>query len=445
VKGFKTARTALLAGGVALAMVAAAACSNGGGSPIGGGALPTDNVTLTFWWWGDDARAATTQKIIDKFQAKYPFIHVDGESQTFDHYFDNLATQFAGNSAPDVITMGGSYVLSYAEGGNLLQLDDPALGNEMHINAFTPSILSASTVDNKVYGVPTGGNTIAVMVNPKVFAAAGVALPNDDTWTWQDFVSIANQITAQSPAGTYGAEVRTYDLLGAFAGQRTPLYDSAGNLTATADTLTAQFQLLKDLEDGHGLPPADLMAQVLTVPTAQTLFGQGRAGMFVGYTNQIGDYATAAGNPADGTDDFQLLRLPSESQYAHPGQALLPSQYFTVNKATKYPRQSALLVDFLVNSNEAGELVLTNRGVPSNPQVAADIAPLLQGYDKTQAQFMSRVAPKLGPYVPPPAWATDVNSITQNLETAVESGTTTPADAAQQWLTQMAQSKTANS
>jgi exonuclease III len=74
--------------------------------------------------------------------------------------------------------------------------------------------------------------------------------------------------------------------------------------------------------------------------------------MFFGYTNQLGTYADAAGNPADGTDDVVLLRIPGESQFASPGTTLLPSQYYTVNAATKYPRQAALFVDVFRRLND---------------------------------------------------------------------------------------------
>jgi multiple sugar transport system substrate-binding protein len=407
--------------------------------------LPTDNVQLTFWWWGSPARAETTQKVIDLFEAKYPFIDIVGEPQDFANYFQTLGTRFAGGDAPDVITMGGAYVLSYGEGGNLLALDDASLAGELDTTVFTDSILNSSTVDGTTYGVPTGGNALAVFVNPTVFKAAGVDLPDGDTWTWDDFLETAAKVTAGSPEGTYGAEFRAFDMIGAYAGQQTPLYDPAGNITVTADTLEALWQLVADGTENGAFPPADLAQQLLTVEPAQTLFGQGRAGMFFGYTNQLGTYAEAAGNPADGTDDVVLLRIPGESQFSSPGTTLLPSQYYTVNATTRFPRQAALFVDFLVNSPDAGKLILTDRGVPSSPEVLTAITPLLTGYDATVADWLNANLNTFGPNFVPPAWATDINTITQKEQGEVMFGRETPAQAAQAWLDQMAASKSANS
>ncbi len=405
--------------------------------------MPTDNVQLTFWWWGSQARAETTQKVIDLFEEQYPFIDIVGEPQDFANYFANLATKFAAGDAPDVITMGGSFVLGYAAEGNLLDLG--TVTSELDSGVFPSSILTASTFEDKVYGVPTGANSVAVLANPQVFEAAGVELPDDDSWTWDDFVDIANEISANSPDGTYGAELRSYDFIGAYAGQRTPLYDAEGNLTVTADTLEDMWAMEQDLLEGGGMPPADLTQERMTVSPEQTLFGQGRAAMFFGYTNQLGTYATAAGNEAGQDDDMVLLRLPGETEFSSPGMTLLPSQYYTVNVDTPHQRQAALFVNFLVNSTEAGELILADRGLPSSPAVRDHITPLLDPYGQTVAKFLSDNNDNFGPSFLPPSWATDVNAITQSIDSQVLFGQLSPADAAAEWIKQMQDSKEANS
>ncbi len=445
-KGFNKTRRGLLAAGAA-AVLAVGACTTGGdgGDANGPGPLPTDPVELTFWWWGSPARAETTQKVIDLFEDEYPYIDIIGEPQDFANYFQSLSTRFAANDAPDIITMGGSFVLSYAEGGNLLDLRDPDLAAELDTTVFTESILKSSTFEGTVYGVPTGGNSLAVFANPALFEAAGVDLPDDASWTWEDFADIAAEISENSDEGIYGAELRSYDIIGAYAGQQTPLYDEEGNLTVTADTLEGLWQLESDMIESGALPPADLMQQVMTVEPAQTLFGQGRSAMFFGYTNQLGTYAEAAGNPAGGEEDFVLLRIPGETQYGSPGTTLLPSQYYTINVDTAAKRQAALFVNFLVNSPEAGELILTDRGVPSSPEVLSHITPLLEGYGQAVAEFLNANLATFGPSFLPPAWATELNTITQNIDSEVIFGRMTPAEAATEWIERMEASKEANS
>jgi pectin-derived oligosaccharide transport system substrate-binding protein len=425
-------------------MLAAAACSSAPEeSEQGPGPIPTTPVDLTFWWWGSQARAETTQKVIDLFEEQYPYIHIKGEPQDFANYFTNLATRFAAGDAPDIITMGGAFVLGHAADGNLLNLSE---ATDLDSSVFPSSIMNASTYDGSIYGVPTGANSIALMANPEIFKQAGVELPDDSTWTWDDFVDLANEISDKAPDGVYGAEMRAYDFIGAYAGQQTPLYDAEGNITVTEDTLASMWEMEKDLVDGGGMPPADLTFELMTVAPEQTLFGQGRSAMFFGYTNQLGTYAAAAGNEAGGAEeDFVLLRIPGETEYANPGMSLLPSQYYTINVNTEAARQAALFVNFLVNSPEAGELILSDRGLPSSPAVREHITPLLGPYEQTVAKFITDNNDSFGPSFVPPAWATQVNTITQTIDSQVLSGELTPAQGAEQWISQMEDSKEANS
>src|SRR6185369_11006859 len=105
-------------------VLAAACTSNAPAGPTGPGPMPTNPVTLNFRWWGNATRAATTQKVIDAFQAKYPFFTVKGDSENLDStYWSKLSTEFAGGTAPDVITMGGAYPLKYAADERLTSLD----------------------------------------------------------------------------------------------------------------------------------------------------------------------------------------------------------------------------------------------------------------------------------------------------------------------------------
>jgi multiple sugar transport system substrate-binding protein len=436
---------ALLAGGAAAAVLLAAACSSGSNTPAGPGPLPTDEVTLTMWWWGNDERAALQQQAIDKFEEKYPFIKINGEPQAFDGYFDALATRFAGNDAPDVFTLGGAYPRSYGQDGRLLDLSDDSLSDEINLGAFSDAILASATVDDAVYGVPTGGNTIAVIANPVLFKQAGVELPDDDSWTWEEFADLATELSSKLPAGVYGAELRSYDIIGVYASQRVPLYDDEGNLSVTADVLEDLFQMEKDLVDSGGMPPADLVSELQEAQPAQSLFGQAKAAMFFAYSNQIGSYAEAAGNPADGTDDVVMLRLPGETQYSSPGTTLLPSQYFAANADTQYPRHAALFLDFLVNDPDAGKILGTNRGVPSSAAVLNAITPSLTGYNKVSAEYLSENLNNFGPSFNPPAWATEINDITQFVDSEVLHGRLTPAQAAQEWINRMKASQEDNS
>jgi multiple sugar transport system substrate-binding protein len=246
-----------------------------------------------------------------------------------------------------------------------------------------------------------------------------------------------DQIQSKLP-GTYGAETRIFDMIGAYAGQNEGVYRPDGSLAVSEATLTKLFQMEKDLI-GRGEAPANLANQVLAATNAQTLFGQGKSAMLIGYSNQVNTYAPLIGKPV------QLLLLPGESQAKQPGSSLLPSQYYTINADTKHARQAATFVNFLVNSPEAGELILADRGLPASPAVLQAITPLLNANDQIFANFHQKNASKFGPSFVPPSWATDINKITQTIDRKVVSGQLTPSAAATEWVKEMNDSKAKNS
>ena len=181
--------------------LALTACSGGGGSNSadGGG----DQVTLRFAWWGSDLRHEATQEAIDAFETENPNITVEGEFGEWSGYWDKLATMTAGGDAPDVIQMSDAYMSEYAGRGALLDLSKQT---ELETSTLDASSLQSGEINGILYAVEAGANAPVVFANAKLFEAAGVEMPDDKTWTWDDYTEIAQAITKASPEGTYGAD-----------------------------------------------------------------------------------------------------------------------------------------------------------------------------------------------------------------------------------------------
>lgn len=213
-------------------------------------------VEIRFSWWGNEGRAQLTTKAIAEFEAANPDIKVKPEYGDISGYFDKLATQVAANDAPDVITMGGAYPAEYANRGALLDLSK--VSGALDLSAMDPGALENGQVQGTQYGVSTGANALAIVVNPAVFAAAGVPLPDDSTWDWDDFAQTAADTTAKSPKGTYGtATVLTHDSLDAFARQRgESLYTQDGQLGLGKDTVQDYFDYSLKLSESGAAPNA---------------------------------------------------------------------------------------------------------------------------------------------------------------------------------------------
>lgn len=394
-----TAASAALATAMVVALTACGGDDEGGSD---------GDVELRFSWWGNDQRAADTQRAIDAFEEANPGITVHGEPSDFDAYFDRIATEVAAGGPPDVITMGGAYPGEYGGRGALLDLD--TVSDVLDTSNIEESALSNGVFDGVQYGMPTGVNTYGLVADPAQFEAAGVPMPDDDTWSWEDFVDIADQLAGNLPEDTYAlpdpTAAETLELFSLHS-TGTGLYTAEGGLGITEQSFIDWWNMTLGLTGSGATPEASLTSELLGQPNPeQTLIGRGQAAMQFDWSNQLPALREASGN------DLVLLRVPGESTGQVPGMWLQASQLYTISADSDHPEEAAMLVDFLVNSVEAGQEILTDRGVPANSEVLAAITPELDEHQQATADFIARVLPVAGrPLVVGPEGSTETQPI----------------------------------
>ncbi|MEV4990418.1 ABC transporter substrate-binding protein [Pseudarthrobacter sp. LMD1-1-1.1] len=409
----------------AAAMLAVTAgCSSPSSNKAGDGP-----VEIRFSWWGNAGRADLTNKAIAEFEAANPTIKVKPEYGDIGGYFDKLATQMAANDAPDVITMGGAYPAEYANRGALLDLSK--VEGSLDLSKLDQGARENGQVKGKQYGVSTGANALAIVVNPAVFTAAGVPMPDDSTWSWDDFARIAGDITAKSPKGTYGtATVLTHDSLDAFARQRgESLYTQDGQLGLGKETVRDYFDYSLKLSESGAAPSASETVEKLNVSTEQTLMGMGKAGMMLTWSNSLTALSKASGA------DLKLLKLPGEKPT--PGIWLQSSQFYTISARSKHTDAAAKLVDFLVNNQAAARIIQSDRGIPGNADMRAAIQDGLTPQGKVEAGYIDQIGKMdFAPTYIGPTGSTAVSEITARINTNVLFKRLTPEKAAEQWISE---------
>jgi multiple sugar transport system substrate-binding protein len=419
-------------GSVAAAVLVLTGCSATPEASTGG-YDPGKEITLNIAWWGNDERSAIMAEAIDLFEEANPNITVVEEPVGApDDLFNRLATDFASGTAPDVFALGGAKPQEYGAAGALLDLG--TVSDSLDTSTYEDFTLTNATVDDTLYGLPTGGNAIGVLLNPAIFEAAGVDLPEAD-WTWDDFVDAANEISANAPEGVVGLDLRVQDILSTYIAQynETGVYDWDGNLAADADTVESWYELEEELIEGGGLPDPSVIVENWNVGPDQSLFGTGRAGISFAYSNQIGAYEAGLG----GTE---AVILPPPSTTGVSGVAVLPSQFWAIAADSPNPDAAAMLVDWLLNDPEAAEIIRANRGLPFNPDVLAVVEPLLTPSDARAAEYLQTVL-EIGVVAPPqPAGGAMFNELSQRIESEILFGRLSVADGTAQWISELSAS-----
>lgn len=412
------------------AMVAAgltiSACGGGGATSSGSGS--GGNVELNFVFWGDANRAKMTEAALRIFEKKNPGITVKTEYQDSAPYADKLATRFAGGNPPDVLAMANRSLLEYAQRGTLADLKSFP---ELNLDKVPETTLSRGEVDGKLYGLATGVTTIGMVVNKTITDQAGVTIPDDKTWSWEDYAKFATEVTQKTGGKVYGAgyDVATETGPIMLARQRgEDFYTKDNKLGVSEKTIEDWFQYSVDLRKAGGYPPAGFFEQIGGSP-AQSYLAKGTVASQIIPINNFRGYNEAV------EGEVVLLRIPGESSGERRGYSADPTMLWSIAAKSKHPKEAAKLVDFLTNDAEGAAEVLTQRGVPINPEVADSITPKLSADDKTFVDLMAAIQEEdLPPAYVYPKGASVVADTLKQLTTEVEFGRISPADAAKTFM-----------
>jgi multiple sugar transport system substrate-binding protein len=415
-----TRREALI---VAAAGAALAACGgNGGGNA--NGEISGDQVTLRFTWWGSDARHKRTQQVIDVFTKAHPNITIKGEFKDWNGYWDALATTVAANDAPDIIQMDELYLASYAERGALLDLK--TADKHLTTTDFDAKALATGAIDGKQYAIPTGLAAYSFVVNTDLLDKYKVAVPDDATWSWDDLKTVADQVSKASGGKVTGTQSLGFDIGGVNIWARqhgAALYSPEGRVVIPPDLLASFWQYQVDLAKGGMAPQASVSVERAGAPLDQSGTATNASAFGSWWNSQLTSLAAASGQK------LKLLRLPGESGAPSPGSYYKPSMFWSISSRSKQPAEAALFVDFLANSQEAADIMLTDRGVPANTKIRSALVPKLTDTDKAAAEYLDTIKVGESPRVTPNG-ASDVEQILKRHTEDVLFARKTPQDAA---------------
>lgn len=344
-------RATRILGGTAAMTLLLTACGNDGGDD--------EQVTLSFTWWGGDTRHQYTEEIIELFEEEHPNITIDAQYTEWEGYWDQLATQTAAQETPDVIQMDLVYLSEYVENGVLLELDD------IDTTEFTDELIETGTHEGSMYAMPVGQTSLTFGTNPDVYDEAGVELPDDESWTWEDLEETTTEISEQTDAaGQAGA----FDSAGLEAWLRQNLgvnmVDDEGQLAWEPEEVVPYFERLGEFQEEGTFPSPAQMSEERSVPLEQTMIATGEAAHY-----PIWDTMLVALSSNDGVD-LEPLKLPSETgDVADAEMYYKASMFYSAYAGTDHPEEAQMFIDFLVNNEEAGEIQQIERGIPGNESI----------------------------------------------------------------------------
>jgi len=275
-------------------------------------------------------------------------------------YQQNLLTELAAGTAPDVFWIPGTDVADFATKGVILDLRDLADATDHNDADFYPGPMFHLTFNpdtgntgETLWGLPRDVSTFALYINLDLIAEAGAddprALADAGDWNWDTFQQVADDIAA------LGGEVKGYGQ-SSWWGPYGYWMEAAGGGFFTEDRTACGLDadgsiegltFLNELYSGDSV--------VAYGEDAEAPFRAGSVGMF-----QNGRWAT----PGIRTVDFNwdVVKLPEGP--AGPANWLFWGAY-VVNADTEHPEEAFELVQALTTADVQAQIAALGANVPS--------------------------------------------------------------------------------
>lgn len=392
-------------------------------SSCGGDSGDDGDVQLRFTWWGSDTRQQITQEIVDRFEEENPGITVEGSFRDGGGFHDQLNVQMAGGDAPDIFQVEDPYLRDYADRGALLEL------TEFDTSGMEEATADLGMTEEGRFGATVSIVSNSIVANPALFDEAGVDMPDDTSWTWEDYADISSELRAglddRYGAATMGANEATLRLW--LRQQDRDLFGDDGELLMTVEDAEEFLQFVMDMEEEADFPSASYIDELGSRGLADGPMGSREAAM-------VGEWATLVLPLVETTgDELQLLRFPSDTgDVQENGEWIKAGMFFAVSADTQHPEEAQEFLNFFINSEEAAEISRMDRGIPANTDARELVLEDASDAETEAFEYVQAVEDAGRDTIPlPPPGGNEVADIATRYLSDVRFGTSTLEEGAQ--------------
>ena len=159
-------------------------------------------VQITYWQYFFESKVKLVDQLIKEFEAENPGIQVVHENFPYDAYNQKVASAVPAGQGPDVINLFYGWVPLYVDSHYLQPLPTDAFPPAQIEREFVPMVKN-SKFDGKYWALPTAVRSLALFYNADLLRAANFSRP---PVTWDEFVTMAERMTARDSAGRITTE-----------------------------------------------------------------------------------------------------------------------------------------------------------------------------------------------------------------------------------------------
>lgn len=346
-----------------------------------------NGVSIRMAWWGSQPRHDATIKVIEQYKA-LTGLNVEYEYYDFDGYFTQLDTLVAADDVWDVFQMGNNWATYHDAIEPLNSYTESGAIDTSEINE--PLLKVTQDYDGNQMGISLGTNCRCVAYNPALFEEAGVPEPTDN-WTWDDFQTACQ--TIHEKTGAYGMDKLEYFSFVSAActqmGEGNNFFAMDGSDFAFGDDVSGMakvFDVMQTLEASGAVADPGVQAEIIDEQADKLCTGD--SAMLMIPSNKF----VALNEACQEGIELKLALLPRLEANGQSGMLVRSSQMLCMSQKCANKEAAANLINYIVNSTEANDILNGERGVPVNTTVREYLGAKSDAVTNTVYEFIDKVS-----------------------------------------------------
>jgi ABC-type sugar transport system permease subunit/ABC-type glycerol-3-phosphate transport system substrate-binding protein len=337
-----------------------------------------ERVSLRLVSWAGIDEIPLDEQSLAEFRQLHPDIEVQYEPNPGRQYEEKILSALAADAPPDVFLLDSKLVPTFTNKKILLDLIPYLSPLNLDTSRWYSNALAIARRGKSLYALPKGFTPLMVYFNKRLFDQSSVPYPKD-SWTWNDYLSIARQLTRDTngdgKTDQYGTDFTNYyyywipwvwsaggDVLSPDGATSTGFLDSE----RTRDAL----QFLIDLRLKHHVAPeVGTWAQSEKTGSRSQLFAAGNIAMVVDGHWRMPRFLQYI---EDGTLDIGVVGLPR-----HPDGSKVNVMYesgWCVPVSSRHKREAVMLAAFMAGETACRIRATRRLEISSVRTVAEEIA-----------------------------------------------------------------------
>ncbi len=310
----------------------------------------TQQTEISLSWWGNDTRNEYTIEAVKLFEKLHPEIKVICKYSEWSGYQARSNVQMVSNTEADVMQINYAWIQQYSPDG-YGYYDISTLSDYIDLSNFSEEELNFGMQNGRLNAVPIALNTQSLYINKTVYEQYGLDVPK----TWEDIFNASEVMNGEVYPLAMTAKSAWFYIT-AYAEQKVgkQFMTMDGRLNFSAQDIQIMLDFYCRLINEKVMPQVEYFDRLLI-----------DTGKYAGSVAWLSDASNYCNNAVENGYEFVIADYPvNETAETGDGWYAKPATMYAISKNTDYPEESALLLDFLLNSPEMAELQGVEKGIP---------------------------------------------------------------------------------